>query len=139
MGKRGRVLAAVTAAAAALLTAGCSASFAFGVSDSGGRVIAVGAENQYADVIQQVGGKYVQVSAIMSNPNTDPHTFEASASVGRLVGDAQLVVQNGLGYDAFMNTIEGAVPNSSRKVIVVQDLLGLPDSAPNPGSAHLAK
>ncbi|HXZ69544.1 MAG TPA: zinc ABC transporter substrate-binding protein [Streptosporangiaceae bacterium] len=132
MGKRGRVLAAVTAAAATLLTAGCSASFAFGVSDSGGRVIAVGAENQYADVITQVGGKYVQASAIMSNPNTDPHTFEASASVGRLVSGAQLVVQNGLGYDSFMNTIEGAAPNSARKVIVVQGLLGLPDSTPNP-------
>ena len=132
MGKHGRVLAAATAVAASLLAAGCSASFAFGVSDSGGRVIAVGAENQYADVIGQVGGQYVQASAIMSNPNTDPHTFEASASVGRLVSGAQLVVQNGLGYDAFMNTIEGAVPNSARKVIVVQDLLGLPDSTPDP-------
>jgi len=132
VGKHGRVLAAATAVAASLLTAGCSASFAFGVSDSGGRVIAVGAENQYADVIGQVGGQYVQASAIMSNPNTDPHTFEASASVGRLVSGAQLVVQNGLGYDAFMNTIEGAVPNSARKVIVVQDLLGLPDSTPDP-------
>ena len=127
-----RFLAALVPLGLALLASGCSSSFASGLSDPGGRVIAVGAENQYADIIGQVGGKYVQVSAIMSNPNTDPHTFEASASVGRLVGDAQLVVQNGLGYDAFMNTIEGAVPNSSRKVIVVQDLLGLPDSAPNP-------
>ena len=132
MGKRGRVLAAVTAVAATLLTAGCSASFASGLSDSGGRVIAAGAENQYADVISQVGGKYVQASAIMSNPNTDPHTFEASASVGRLVSGAQLVVQNGLGYDGFMNTIEDAVPSQARKVIVVQHLLGLPDSTPDP-------
>jgi ABC-type Zn uptake system ZnuABC Zn-binding protein ZnuA len=65
-------------------------------------------------------------------PNTDPHTFEASASVGRLVNAARLVVQNGVGYDTFMNTIENAVPDSSRKVIVVQKLLGLPDSTPNP-------
>jgi len=42
------------------------------------------------------------------------------------------VVQNGVGYDAFMNTIENAVPSSGRKVIVVQKLLGLPDSTPNP-------
>jgi zinc/manganese transport system substrate-binding protein len=41
-------------------------------------------------------------------------------------------VQNGVGYDTFMNTIENAVPGSSRKVIVVQDLLGLPTSTPNP-------
>ena len=87
----------------------------------------MGAENEYADVLSQVGGKYVQVSAIMSNPNTDPHTFEASASVARVVSAAQLVVQNGVGYDGFMNTIENAAPSSSRKVIVVQNLLGLPD------------
>ena len=98
----------------------------------GGKIVAVGAENEYADVIQQVGGKYVQVSAIMSNPNTDPHTFEASASVAQLVSAAQLVVQNGVGYDRFMNTIENAAPSSSRKVVVVQNLLGLPDSTPEP-------
>ena len=73
----------------------------------------------------------MQASAIMSNPNTDPHTFEASASTGRLVNAARLVVQNGLGYDTFMDTIEKAVPDSGRRVIVVQKLLGLPDSTPN--------
>jgi zinc/manganese transport system substrate-binding protein len=134
-GWRGRIAWAVLAAAA-LLASGCSASLAGMASgeggSAGGKIIAVGAENEYADVIQQVGGKYVQASAIMSNPSTDPHTFEASASVGRLVNAARLVVQNGLGYDTFMNTIENAVPDSSRQVIVVQKLLGLPDSTPNP-------
>jgi zinc/manganese transport system substrate-binding protein len=135
MRSRRRFLFAVLALAAALLASGCSSSLALragGSGGSGGRIVAVGAENEYADVIQQVGGKYVQVSAILSNPNTDPHTFEASASVARLLDSAQLVVQNGVGYDTFMNTIESAVPNSARKVVVVQHLLGLPDSTPNP-------
>ena len=44
----------------------------------------------------------------MSNPNTDPHTFEASPSVAQAVSAAQLVVQNGVGYDDFMNKIESA-------------------------------
>ncbi len=129
---RRRFLVAVLPLAAALLASGCSSSLALRAAGSGGTIVAVGAENEYADVIQQVGGKYVQVSAILSNPNTDPHTFEASASVGRLLNSAQLVVQNGVGYDTFMNTIENAVPSSSRKVVVVQHLLGLPDSTPNP-------
>ena len=68
----------------------------------------------------------------MSNPNTDPHTFEASPAVAREVSAAQLVVQNGVGYDTFMSTIESADPSSGRKVINVQNLLGLPDSTPNP-------
>lgn len=129
-GWRGRAAAAVVAVlAVSLLAGGCASSLALG---SDGKIVAIGAENQYADVIEQVGGKYVQVSAIMSNPNSDPHTFEASAATGRLVNASRLVVQNGLGYDSFMDTLEKAVPDSSRHVIVVQKLLGLPDSTPNP-------
>jgi zinc/manganese transport system substrate-binding protein len=123
----------------ALLASACSPASASGSAGSagsagsgGGTIVAVGAENEYASVLTQVGGKYVQVSAIMSNPATDPHTFEASASVARLVSAAQLVVQNGAGYDRFMNIIENAAPSSSRKVIVVQNVLGLPASTPNP-------
>jgi zinc/manganese transport system substrate-binding protein len=133
MRSRRRSLASFLLLAVALLVTGCTSSYAFGQADPvSGAVVAVGAENEYADVIQQVGGKYVQVNAILSNPNTDPHTFEASASVARLLNSAQLVVQNGVGYDTFMNTIENAVPSSSRKTLVVQKLLGLPDSTPNP-------
>jgi zinc/manganese transport system substrate-binding protein len=83
-------------------------------------------------VLGQIGGQYVSVTAIMSNPNTDPHTFEASPGVAREVGAAELVVQNGLGYDTFMNAIESAAPNGRRKVIDVQALLGLPGSTPDP-------
>jgi zinc/manganese transport system substrate-binding protein len=126
------ILAWAALAGAALLAAGCTSSSAADQPGAGGKIIAVGAESEYADVIAQVGGKYVQASAIMSNPNTDPHTFEASASTGRLVNAARLVVQNGLGYDTFMDTIEKAVPDSGRRTIVVQKLLGLPDSTPNP-------
>jgi zinc/manganese transport system substrate-binding protein len=68
----------------------------------------------------------------MSNPATDPHTYEASSSVAQEISGAQLVVQNGVGYDTFMTTMENAAGNSKRKVINVQKLLGLPDSTPNP-------
>src|SRR5579862_5314990 len=98
----------------------------------GGLIVAVGAENEYANVIGQIGGRYVSVSAVESNPNTDPHTFEASPSVARAVSNARVVVQNGVGYDTYMDNIESASPNPSRRVIDVQKLLGLPDSTPNP-------
>ena len=129
-----RVLAAALSLGVAVLASACSSASGAATSDSsaGDAIVAVGAENEYANVIAQVGGKYVQASAIMSNPNTDPHTFEVSPSVAREVRAAQLVVQNGVGYDTFMNTIENAAPNSARKVIVVQNLLGLPADTPNP-------
>ncbi len=101
-------------------------------SGKAGVINAVGAENEYANVLGQIGGRYVHVSSILNNPNTDPHTFESSPSVAEEVSAAQLIVQNGVGYDTFMNKIESASPSSARKVIVVQSLLGLPDSTPNP-------
>jgi zinc/manganese transport system substrate-binding protein len=133
---RRRLLAALIPAVAAVLAASaCSAEGGIGGAAQPAypaAIVAVGAENQYADVIGQVGGKYVQTTAIMSNPNTDPHTFEASAQIAQQVSQAQLVVQNGVGYDTFMDAIENAQPAAGRKVIDVQKLLGLPDSTPNP-------
>jgi zinc/manganese transport system substrate-binding protein len=111
--------------------AACSSNGSAATSKSG-VIRAVGAENEYANVLQQIGGRYVIVSSILNNPNTDPHTFEASTSVAQEVSQAELVVQNGVGYDTFMNQIEAASPNPARKVIVAQDLLGLPDDTPNP-------
>lgn len=119
-------------AVAGVLASGCSASLPRSATARSGPVVAVGAESTYANVISQIGGRYVRVTGIVTNPNTDPHTFEASASVSEAVSSAQLIVQNGLGYDSFMATIEAASPNRMRKVINVQQLLGLPDSTPNP-------
>jgi zinc/manganese transport system substrate-binding protein len=111
--------------------AGCGAG-AQGDGGASGAIVAVGAENQYANVIEQIGGKYVKATAIESNPNTDPHTFEASPSVAEAVSAASLLIENGVGYDTYMEKIESASPSSQRKVINVQKLLGLPESTPNP-------
>lgn len=126
--------AALIVAPLALGLAGCGGGAT--VSGSGaqrpGVIEAVGAESQYADVISQVGGRYVAVTAVMNNPNTDPHAFEASPSVARAVASARLVVQNGLGYDGFMNKLESASAGRARRVIDVRSLLGLPESTRNP-------
>ena len=129
MGSQHRCAQRITAVGLGLLACACSSA----ASTPGNKpIVAVGAENEYANVIAQIGGRYVAVTAIMSNPNTDPHSFEASPSVARVVSSAQLIVQNGIGYDAFMNTIEAASPDPKRKVIEVQHILKLPDSTPNP-------
>ncbi|HEY5395863.1 MAG TPA: zinc ABC transporter substrate-binding protein [Trebonia sp.] len=135
IGGRRRLTRVALLAAGAAVTATALSACSIGTSAAGtdpGKIVAVGAENEYADVISQVGGQYVQASAIMSNPNTDPHTFEASPAVAREIGAAQVIVQNGVAYDTFMSTIESAAGSGSSKVIDVQKLLGLPDSTANP-------
>ena len=53
-------------------------------------VHAIGIENQYADVTSQIGGKYVEVTYIVPDPQTDPHTFEASPGIARQIASATL-------------------------------------------------
>jgi len=133
--RRRRVRAALLGALGALgarALAASGATFAAGAARAARRIEAVGAENQYASVIAQIGGPYVAVSSIESNPNTDPHTFEVSPSAARLVANAALVVQNGLGYDAFMTKIEASSPSARRKVIVAQAVCHLPNNTANP-------
>ena len=125
-----QVLAAlVTSVALAAVVSGCSTS---ATPSSSAKILAVGAENQYSSVISQIGGRYVSVTSILSDPNTDPHTFEASAKVAETISQAAIIVQNGLGYDSFMTKLEAASPNSRRSVITAQAVLGLPDSTRNP-------
>ena len=71
------VLAVVMAASA---LAACGSASATGVSSSG-VVSVVAAENEYGNVAEQIGGRYVSVVSVESNPNTDPHTYEVSPSV----------------------------------------------------------
>ena len=134
-GKMGRLMVLAAAITGLALTAAACGGTSSGSTDAAGGttvINAIGAENEYANVLSQIGGKYVHVTAILDNPNTDPHTFEASPQVAQEVSSAQLIVQNGVGYDSWMSKIESASPSSQRKVIVVQHVLGLPDSTPNP-------
>jgi zinc/manganese transport system substrate-binding protein len=87
-----------------------------------GLVQVVGAEVQYGDVLAQIGGPYVHVTSVVSNPNTDPHNFEASPSVAQAISSAQLIVQNGAGYDSFMNQLESASASSTRVVLSIAAL-----------------
>ena len=130
--RRGTADMARMAAAGLGLIALVSACGATPGQASSGTIAVVAAENEYGNVAEQIGGKDVSVTSVESNPNTDPHTYEVSPSVAEDVAAAQLVIQNGVGYDTYMTKILSASSSSSRKVINVQHLLGLPDSTPNP-------
>ncbi|TMV77863.1 cation ABC transporter substrate-binding protein [Thioclava sp. BHET1] len=92
----------------------------------------VGVENEYADVAAQIGGAYVTVSAIMSDPNTDPHSFEASPKIAQSLASADLVIENGAGYDDWAAKLLSATHRADRKILNVQELLGKPSDIANP-------
>jgi zinc/manganese transport system substrate-binding protein len=84
----------------------------------------VAAENFYGDVAQQIGGSDVTVTSVLSNPDQDPHLFEASPSVARHVSAARIVIYSGIDYDPWMETLLKAAKAGDRQVIVVAELVG---------------
>lgn len=109
------------------MVAAVAASLAFPPAWSqpaGAPVPIMAAENFYGDIAQQVGGPGVKVTSVLSNPDQDPHLFEASPSVVRGISAARIVVYNGIDYDPWMVKLLGAARSSDRKTIVVADLMG---------------
>jgi zinc/manganese transport system substrate-binding protein len=82
----------------------------------------VAAENVYGDVAEQIGGADIKVTSILSNPAADPHLFEASPSVARVISAARVVVYNGINYDPWMATLLASSPVINRRIIVVASL-----------------
>jgi zinc/manganese transport system substrate-binding protein len=88
-----------------------------------GRITVVAAENFYGDVAAQIGSDHVSAISILNSPDQDPHLFETSPSVVREIAAAQMVIYNGVDYDAWMEKILRVTPNAERIVINVADLL----------------
>jgi zinc/manganese transport system substrate-binding protein len=84
----------------------------------------VAAENFYGDLVSQIGGANVAVTSILSNPDDDPHLFEASPSTAKALSDAKIVIANGVDYDPWMEKLLGASKAPGRKEIVVGALVG---------------
>jgi len=87
----------------------------------------VAAENFYGTLAEAIGGSHVAVTAILSNPDEDPHLFETSPSTARQVADAQVVVYNGAGYDPWMEKLLSVAAAPDRTVLVAATLTGHKD------------
>lgn len=84
----------------------------------------VAAENMYGDVAAQVAGPDATVTSILSNPNQDPHLFEATPAVARALAGASVVICNGAGYDPWMDGLLAAGRTPGREVITAATLMG---------------
>jgi zinc/manganese transport system substrate-binding protein len=84
----------------------------------------VAAENFYGDLVSQIGGANVAVTSILSNPDDDPHLFEASPATAIALSDAKIVIANGVDYDPWMEKLLSAHKAAGRKEIVVGALVG---------------
>jgi zinc/manganese transport system substrate-binding protein len=87
----------------------------------------VAAENFWGNLAGQLGGTHVKVTSIIDNPDADPHDYEPAAADSRAVAGAQLMIVNGVGYDAWAGKLVDANPSSRRTVLTVGELVGAKD------------
>jgi zinc/manganese transport system substrate-binding protein len=123
-----RVLTLLTACLALGVTAcssssGTTAGEAGPAAAAGGPVAVVASTDVYGDIVKTIGGDAVAVTSVIDNPDKDPHEYEADAQTQLAISKAQLVVQNGGGYDDFIDTMLAA-RSSSPTVVNVVDVSG---------------
>jgi zinc/manganese transport system substrate-binding protein len=121
-----RRLALITGASLALL-AGCGSS-----SDSGGggggsqepaassKVSVVASTNVYGDIVEQIGGAKAGVTSIISDPDQDPHSYEADTQNQLALSKAKVVIENGGGYDDFVDRMLKSSGSSAEVINAVK-------------------
>ncbi|HEX4755600.1 MAG TPA: zinc ABC transporter substrate-binding protein [Candidatus Dormibacteraeota bacterium] len=123
-------LASACLAASALLVA-CAAPSSPAAA-AGGRLAVVAAENFWGDIARQIGGGHVVVTSIITDPNADPHSYETDPSAAAAINDAALVIENGAGYDDFIDKLLSTNPNTGRDVLSIAQTVGAAGGNPNP-------
>ncbi|MDH6143440.1 zinc/manganese transport system substrate-binding protein [Kitasatospora sp. GP30] len=123
-----RLLLSAAAVAALAATSACSTSSPAKTSSSGTggskTIQVVAAENFWGSIATQLGGEHAKVTSIITNPDTDPHSYEPTAADGRTVAGADYAITNGIGYDAWSDKLLASNPASGRTVLKVGDLVG---------------
>lgn len=86
----------------------------------------VAAENVWGSIATQIGGEHAHVVSIITNPNADPHIYEPTASDARELAQAQLVIENGIGYDPWVPRLLASNADGSQTVLNVGTVTGVP-------------
>ncbi|MPY09474.1 metal ABC transporter solute-binding protein, Zn/Mn family [Arthrobacter bussei] len=125
---------AVTAllAASALGLAACGGGTPDGGADAGsagagGVLSVVTSTNVFGNIASVVGGEDVEVTSIVDSLSQDPHSYEATVQDKLSVSEADLVIENGGGYDTFLGRL--AEETGVGAVLNAVELSGLEDAA----------
>jgi zinc/manganese transport system substrate-binding protein len=134
--------AAATAIAVTLLAACATKSPVRAANSAGAPIHVVAAENFWGSIASQLGGSKVDVQSIITNPDTDPHDYDPSAADARAIANANVVIDNGIGYDPWVSKLIAAGGDGpGQHVVNVGTVVGVADGGNphrwyNPADVH---
>ena len=99
-------LAALSAMGALALT-GCGddSDGASGDGSSRDVVTIVASTNVYGDIAGTIAGDHADVTSLITSASQDPHEYEATTQDRVALDKADIVIENGAGYDHFVDTL----------------------------------
>ena len=134
---RSRSRAGVLAFAASLTLVGCSGQP--GASVGGDDTLTIVASTDvYGDIATRIAGDLAEVTSIISGSAQDPHSYEATARDQLTLSSADLVIENGGGYDPFIDSMLYASGGSDVVVITAAQASGLLDPGEERADEHAA-
>ncbi len=114
----------VTTAMAAVTATACSTAGGTFAPATSRLITVVAAENFWGSIASQIGGRHVSVTSIITNPNTDPHSYEPTVDDAKVIAAAQLVIENGIGYDPWAADLLAA-DGATQTVLNVGNVVGV--------------
>lgn len=104
----------------ATILSGCSAA---AQENSTGRLRVVATTTMLADLAENIGGEYLEVTSLMGT-GVDPHLYQASAGDVTTMQEADAVLYNGLHLEGKMGDVFASLESQGRTVICIEDGLG---------------
>lgn len=77
----------------------------------------------YAQAASAVLGQYGQVTAVINSPSVDAESFEPTTHTAKQVAKADVIIENGLGYDDWLGKVVAANGKEKRTINVGTDLM----------------
>lgn len=117
--------------------AGCGSKESRDGGRSGQRVRVTATTTQVQDFARQVGGDRVEVTGIL-DAGAEPHDYEPAPSDAEAVADADLVVSNGAGLDAWLDDLLAQAGAEAPRVEAARGIGLLPTEERGlPGDPHV--
>ncbi|MCR2793242.1 zinc ABC transporter substrate-binding protein [Microbacterium sp. zg.Y625] len=135
MTNRTTLPAAALGAASVLLLAGCSGTTPDDAATDDDALQVVASTSVYGQIAEQIGGDAVDVTSIVSSASQDPHAYEASARDQLTIQRADLIIENGGGYDPFVDALIDASGADAPVVTAVEHAHDWPENAGHDDSA----
>jgi zinc/manganese transport system substrate-binding protein len=121
------------ALASLVLAVGACAADASAPEGASGPLQVVAAENFWGNIAVQIAGTHARVASLIVNPDTDPHGYEPTPNDARTIAGAGYVIENGAGYDPWVDKLLDANPVAARMVLDVARLNGVAEG----GNPHM--